>query len=103
MKKIIALIVVLFIVSSCESTKQLKSLEAENVELKKRIGDFEISMNDTDKDGVPDYLDVEPNSVSGIMVDTKGRMIFKNHSAFNKSFAFAKLMKPLLNEESIKN
>ena len=32
-------------------------------------------MNDTDKDGVPDYLDVEPNSVSGIMVDTKGRMI----------------------------
>lgn len=78
MKKIIALIVVVVIAGSCFSTKQLKSLKAENVELKNRIGDFEISMNDTDKDGVPDYLDVEPNSVSGSMVDTKGRMIDLN-------------------------
>lgn len=80
MKKIIALIVVLFIVGSCESAKQLKSLEAENVELKKRIGDFEISMNDTDQDGVPDYLDVEPNSLPGIAVDSKGRVIVRDSS-----------------------
>ncbi len=44
-------------------------------ELDKRIGDLETMMNDTDKDGVPDYLDVENNSISGVTVDTKGRMV----------------------------
>jgi OOP family OmpA-OmpF porin len=32
-------------------------------------------MNDSDKDGVPDYLDVENNSIAGVAVDTKGRMV----------------------------
>jgi OOP family OmpA-OmpF porin len=35
-------------------------------------------MNDTDKDGVPDYLDAENNSIAGIAVDTKGRMVDHN-------------------------
>ena len=35
-------------------------------------------MNDADKDGVPDYLDVENNSIAGVAVDTKGRMVDKN-------------------------
>jgi len=35
-------------------------------------------MNDTDKDGVPDYLDVENNSIAGVAVDTKGRMVDLN-------------------------
>ena len=47
-------------------------------ELDKRIGDLESMMNDADKDGVPDYLDVENNSIAGVAVDTKGRMVDVN-------------------------
>ncbi len=50
---------------------KLKELEA----IDKRIGDLESMMNDADKDGVPDYLDVENNSIAGVAVDTKGRMV----------------------------
>ena len=45
-----------------------------------RIKDMETQMNDTDKDGVPDYLDRENNSVNGVAVDTKGRMIDLNRN-----------------------
>ncbi|MBF6607863.1 MAG: OmpA family protein [Flavobacterium sp.] len=47
-------------------------------ELDKRIGEMETMMNDSDKDGVPDYLDVENNSIAGVAVDTKGRMVDLN-------------------------
>lgn len=50
---------------------KLKQIE----DLDKRIGDLETMMNDSDKDGVPDYLDVENNSIAGVAVDTKGRMV----------------------------
>ncbi|MBS7786872.1 OmpA family protein [Flavobacterium sp. CYK-55] len=53
---------------------KLKQVE----ELDKRIGELETMMNDSDKDGVPDYLDVENNSISGVAVDTKGRMVDVN-------------------------
>ncbi|RZJ31712.1 MAG: OmpA family protein [Flavobacterium sp.] len=46
--------------------------------LDQRVGDLETMMNDTDKDGVPDYLDVENNSIAGVAVDTKGRMVDLN-------------------------
>lgn len=46
--------------------------------LEERIGSIETQMNDTDKDGVPDYLDAEPNSITGVMVDSKGRSIDSN-------------------------
>jgi len=49
-------------------------------ELNNRIGEIETLMNDTDKDGVPDYLDVENNSIAGVTVDTKGRMVDKNNN-----------------------
>lgn len=49
-------------------------------ELKKRITDIETSMLDTDKDGVPDYLDEEPNTISGVMVNTKGKAIDLNNN-----------------------
>jgi OOP family OmpA-OmpF porin len=52
--------------------------DKEMKELNSRIGEIETLMNDTDKDGVPDYLDVENNSIAGVAVDTKGRMIDKN-------------------------
>jgi OOP family OmpA-OmpF porin len=44
-------------------------------ELEQRIGELESMMNDIDKDGVPDYLDAENNSIAGVAVDTKGRMV----------------------------
>ena len=78
MKKCIALILLLFIASSCDSTKKFKKLEAQNNELMTRLGELEALMNDTDKDGVPDYFDLESNSIAGVMVDTKGRMIDKD-------------------------
>ena len=48
--------------------------------LNNRIGEIETLMNDTDKDGVPDYLDAEQNSIAGVTVDTKGRMVDKNNN-----------------------
>jgi OOP family OmpA-OmpF porin len=53
---------------------------AEIAALNSRIGEIETSMNDSDKDGVPDYLDVEQNSIAGVAVDTKGRMVDKNNN-----------------------
>ncbi len=54
--------------------KQQEEIEA----LEKRVGEIENNMADTDQDGVPDYLDVEPNSIAGVAVDTKGRMVDLN-------------------------
>jgi OOP family OmpA-OmpF porin len=48
--------------------------------LNNRIGQIEELMNDSDKDGVPDYLDVEQNSIAGVAVDTKGRMVDKDNN-----------------------
>lgn len=48
--------------------------------LNNRIGEIEGLMNDSDKDGVPDYLDVENNSLPGVAVDTKGRMVDLNNN-----------------------
>ncbi|WP_264521457.1 OmpA family protein [Flavobacterium sp. N1994] len=48
--------------------------------LNNKIGEIEDLMNDSDKDGVPDYLDVEQNSIAGVAVDTKGRMVDKNNN-----------------------
>ncbi|KQX09882.1 OmpA family protein [Flavobacterium sp. Root420] len=49
-------------------------------DLKKRIEDIETSMLDTDKDGVADYLDEEPNTISGVIVNTKGKSIDVNNN-----------------------
>lgn len=55
-----------------------KSKEIEK--LGKRIDDMETLMNDTDKDGVPDYLDQENNSVAGVAVDSRGKMVDINRN-----------------------
>jgi OOP family OmpA-OmpF porin len=41
---------------------------------------IESKMLDTDNDGIADYLDIEPNTGTGAMVDTKGRSIDKNNN-----------------------
>lgn len=50
----------------------------ELLEMENRLGELETMMNDSDKDGVPDYLDAEPNTIAGVNVDSKGRTIDKN-------------------------
>jgi OOP family OmpA-OmpF porin len=44
----------------------------------KRINTIEKPLNDTDKDGVVDYLDLQNNTPSGITVDTKRQYIDTN-------------------------
>ena len=51
---------------------------SENDTALKRISDLEAMLHDTDKDGVPDYLDIENNTPSGVAVDSKGRFFDKN-------------------------
>ncbi|MFC4740005.1 OmpA family protein [Flavobacterium ponti] len=47
-------------------------------ELKKRLEDLERKNVDIDKDGVPDYLDLQNDTVYGLKVDSKGRFIDEN-------------------------
>lgn len=56
----------------------LTDLAAVDNEARKRIENIETLMNDTDRDGVVDYLDAENNTPSGVQVDAKGRFIDTN-------------------------
>lgn len=49
-------------------------------EINNQIGDIQTLMNDTDKDGVADYLDQENNSVAGVAVDSRGKMVDVNRN-----------------------
>lgn len=49
-------------------------------ELERRLAKIETDLIDSDQDGVPDYLDREPNTPSGVAVDSKGRAIDKNNN-----------------------
>jgi len=57
-------------------------LETEDLllDLDQRVSKIETDLVDSDQDGVPDYLDREPNTPSGVMVDTKGRALDKNNN-----------------------
>lgn len=60
-------------------TNRLESLEG-------RVTDIENKMLDSDNDGVPDYLDLEPNTPAGNMVDVKGRSIDQNKNGIPDSY-----------------
>lgn len=55
--------------------EEVTQLTREN---KKRLDDFEKMMDDTDRDGIPDYLDAQNNTPNGVKVDAKGRYIDAN-------------------------
>lgn len=57
-----------------EGDKMQEQLDA----LEQRVGDLETMMNDSDKDGVPDYLDAEPNTTAGVAVNSRGQAIDNN-------------------------
>ncbi len=52
--------------------------EEQIADLQNRLAKVETDLIDTDQDGVADYLDREPNTVSGVAVNTKGIAIDKN-------------------------
>lgn len=45
-----------------------------------QLDDIESKLLDTDKDGVPDYLDREPNTPNGVSVNTNGEAIDLNNN-----------------------
>lgn len=47
-------------------------------EINKRVDAVEKLMNDTDRDGIVDHLDVQNNTPTGVTVDSKGRFIDEN-------------------------
>ena len=55
-------------------------------ETNKRLDEIETLMNDTDKDGVLDYLDVQNNTPSGVVVDSRGRYIDTNRNGTPDEF-----------------
>ena len=48
--------------------------------LEQRVGLIETGLLDTDKDGVADLYDLEPNSIAGVAVNTKGQSIDNNQN-----------------------
>ncbi|WP_158963863.1 OmpA family protein [Myroides fluvii] len=48
--------------------------------LANRLDQIEAMLVDTDNDGVADYLDLEPNTPAGALVDSRGRNIDKNNN-----------------------
>ncbi|MGA9637927.1 OmpA family protein [Flavobacterium sp.] len=79
-------------------------LKDENVtNLEKRVSELETMNNDTDKDGVVDYLDLEPNSITGVMVDSKGRAIDLNNNGIPDEIEkyIDKTYKPTTSQSSI--
>lgn len=49
-------------------------------ELERRVDLIETGLLDTDKDGVADLYDLEPNSITGVAVNTKGQSIDNNQN-----------------------
>ncbi len=49
-------------------------------ELEQRVGLIETGLLDTDKDGVADLYDLEPNTITGVAVNTKGQSIDNNQN-----------------------
>jgi OmpA-OmpF porin, OOP family len=57
-----------------------RNFETELADANARIDELEMMLQDIDRDGVPDYRDVEPNTIAGVQVDSKGRSIDINNN-----------------------
>lgn len=55
-------------------------LQQQLQEAQQRVEKLESDLIDSDMDGVPDYLDREPNTTSGVAVDSKGVAIDRNNN-----------------------
>lgn len=52
-----------------------KELDSRLSDAENKLDEMEDKMADDDRDGVPNYLDEEPNTVNGVAVDAKGRAV----------------------------
>jgi OmpA-OmpF porin, OOP family len=59
---------------------KLKDIAGVDRDARRRLDDIETLMNDTDKDGIVDYLDTQNNTPAGVAVDSKGRYIDTNNN-----------------------
>ena len=57
-----------------------KNMENDLDSIAGRLSKLENDLQDDDRDGVPNYLDREPDTVSGVTVDTKGVAVDKNEN-----------------------
>ncbi len=48
--------------------------------VEQQLEELQGMLQDTDRDGVADYLDLQQNTPSGVTVDTKGRFLDENHN-----------------------
>ncbi|MEZ4854132.1 OmpA family protein [Flavobacterium sp.] len=58
----------------------------ETSDLENRLAQLEEKIKDSDNDGVADYLDEEPNTPSGNLVDTKGKTLDSNKNGIPDSY-----------------
>lgn len=66
-----------------KNTKHADWYSEDNERLNKledRVNTIETNLIDTDKDGVADLYDLEPNTISGVAVNTKGQSIDTNQN-----------------------
>ena len=63
-----------------------KTIAEVDSEVNRRLDEIETLMNDTDKDGVVDYLDIQNDTPNGIIVDTKGRFLDTNKNGTPDEF-----------------
>lgn len=59
---------------------KLKNIQGHDKEARNKIAKIEKMLEDTDRDGVPDYRDTENNTPTGVVVDAKGRFIDTNRN-----------------------
>ncbi|MDN6310973.1 MAG: OmpA family protein [Psychroflexus sp.] len=57
------------------SVNKSKELDSRVSQAENKLDEMEDMMADDDRDGVPNYLDEEPNTVNGVAVDAKGRAV----------------------------
>lgn len=60
-----------------DSVQEVKKAKVDD-EARKRLDELETMLQDTDKDGIADYLDFENNTPGGVAVDSRGRFIDVN-------------------------
>ena len=53
-------------------------LEERLDEVEKKVASIEEGLMDSDQDGIADMFDAEPNTMAGVMTDSKGRTIDRN-------------------------
>jgi len=60
-----------------DSVQEVKKAKVDD-EARKRLDELETMLQDTDKDGIADYLDFENNTPGGVAVDSRGRFVDVN-------------------------